>query len=155
MNKYILTTLLIILNYLAACNKMPDDNHLDGQWQLMEIQQEKETKDSLFSQVENKKDSLIYWRIHMDMLFIHTHKALLNGYTNDTAAKFIHKNNHLNITSTYIHWDSRDSLLTDPNTTILEPMGISGNAEDFVIEKLNKNQMVLVSGTKKLVFRKF
>lgn len=148
MKANILIAITFLITTLMGCEKLPENGKLDGQWQLMEIQrQEQPTKYT--------KDDAIYWRFQLDMLMIHSRKELLNGATYDTSARFKYNGNQLDITKTYIHFINRDSLLTDPNTTALVPLGIDGNAESFTIEELNRKNMVLTTEKKRLVFRKF
>ena len=151
---YILSFALLSLFYLS-CDKTPKNGALDGQWQLMEIAEKVSPTDMDYSRITNKKDERIYWAFQLDLLNIYTQSGKLNGYTAYSTARFQLANGRLRIAPTYIHFDNRDSLLTDPHTTALEPMGIEGNAADFKVETLNSKKMVLSSDKRSLTFRKF
>ena len=156
MKKFIYTTFLLLSLCFTACEKNPENGDLDGQWQLMEISLKEAPSDADYTFVKSCKEEKIYWRFQLDLLMIHSSVEPLNGYTFDTSARFIHQNNQLDITQTYIHMDTRgDSLITDPNTHILSGIGIDGNAEKFNVEKLNNKQMILSTNVKRLRFRKF
>ena len=151
--KKILILLLILVTW-SSCDKMPSNGDLDGQWQLMKIVN-KSVSDFDSDIVIDKKTDRIYWRFQLDLLSIYTPNKKLNGHTHNSVARFSHTAQELQITKTYIHFENRDSLLTDPNTTILSPMGIDGNAETFVVDRLDDSQMVLSTRSKQLYFRKF
>ena len=155
MKKYLFPIFLATLACFAACEKNPTNGDLDGQWQLMEISTKDAASDTDYTQVLSKKDEGIYWNFQLDLLMIRTMAEDLNGYTPFTAARFVHPGKKFDITSTYIHFRESDSLLTDPSTRILEPIGITGNAEKFDVEQLNHKRMVLTTPVKRLTFRKF
>ena len=151
--------LSILIGFITAtlifsCDKMTDNGKLDGQWQLMSIHLKNQPSDSDYAQTISKKEEGIYWRFQLDLLMIHT-VGNLNGYTHKTTARFNNNGKQLDITQTYINYFNKDSLLTDPNTRILSPIGIDGNAEKFNIDKLDKKRMILSTPVKQLVFRKF
>lgn len=152
--KHIITIFVVVLLALSACDKTPKNGLLDGQWQLMEMAT-KTTPDAIdYTEVTNKKSERIFWRFQLDLLSIYTQLGNLNGHTGFSTARFQHANGQLNVAPTYIHFNNRDSLLTDPNTTALLPMGIRGNAANFKVEVLNSKKMVLTSQTDRLTFRK-
>ena len=147
--------LALATTVVVSCGKIPANGDLDGQWQLMEISTKANPSDTQYTVSTSKKADEIYWRFQLDLLNIHTCSGNLNGRTPDTSARFKHEGNRLDVTKTYIHFFSRDSLLKDPSTTILEPIGISGNAENFNVAHLSRKSMILVNDNKRLVFRKF
>ena len=151
----ILLISLIITSICFSCAKNPINGDLDGQWQLMEISMKKAPSSPNYDSIISRKESQIFWSFQLDLMMIRTIGQILNGHTEMTMAKFNHHYNQLDITSTYIHYRERDSLIDDPTTTILEPMGISGNAEKFSIQTLNRKRMVLTTPTKRLTFRKY
>lgn len=155
MKRYLFPIIIAIAALLAACEKYPANGDLDGQWQLMEISTKDTPTDIDYSHIASKKEDGIYWNFQLNLLMIRTMAKDLNGYTPFTAARFIHQGKKLDITSTYIHFRECDSLLTDPSTTALEPIGISGNAEKFEVQQLNNKRMVLTTPLKRLTFRKF
>lgn len=151
--KYIHLILILLALTHASCDKTPENGDLDGQWQLMSMEA-RGNADAPITYTDTK-DQHIYWRFQLRLLMIHTVGAMLNGHTYDTACRFEKSGNTLAITQTYIHTLNRDSLITDPASTSLAPVGIRGNAETFSIEKLDGKQMVLHSDHHRLVFRKF
>ena len=155
--KKLLSIILLVfsITVLFSCDKMTDNGKLDGQWQLMSIKYKNLPTDSTYSRIIPKKEEGIYWRFQLDLLMIHTQYSNLNGYTHKTTARFNDNGKQLDITETYINYFNKDSLLTDPNTRILSPIGIDGNAEKFNIDKLDKKRMILSTPVKQLVFRKF
>jgi len=138
---------------LLSCGKTPENGALDGMWQLMETSEVQ--ADGTYAAPVSRKADGIYWNFQLQLLMIHSQNDLLNGHTFDTAARFRFTGSKLEITQTYIHFDNRDSLLTDPATQALEPLGIRGNAAAYDIEQLDGKRMVLVSKDFRLVFRKF
>ena len=153
MKKYLILLWMMVIT--LSCDKLPSNGDLDGQWQLMELNRKSSPTDEAYNEKSNVKDQKIYWRFQLDLLMIHTSKAKLNGRTNDTSARFRHQGGELQLTQTYIHEFDKDELITDPNTTILESIGITGNTETFKVEQLNNERMVLVNNKKQLIFRKF
>ena len=157
MKKIIYILFMIVITGWTSCEKFPDNGDLDGQWQLIETSFKETPSDPEYAITKSKKDDHIYWAFHQRLLMIRSSDTPLNGYTHDTSARFIHKDNKMDITETYIHWRGigKDSLLTDPNTRTLSDIGIDGNAEKFDVEKLNSKSMILTTPVKRLVFRKF
>lgn len=153
--KYILSIFVVIMLALTACDKLPKNGELDGQWQLMEMATKTAPDATEYAQVTNKKSERIFWRFQLDLLNIYTQLGNLNGHSGFSVARFKHANGKLDIAPTYIHFENRDSLLTDPSTTALLPMGIRGNAANFTVEELNSERMVLTSPMERLTFRKF
>ncbi len=151
--KYIHLILIFLTLTCASCDKMPENGELDGQWQLMSMGTRNNADAS--PTYTDTKGQRIYWRFQLRLLMIHTAGAMLNGHTYDTACRFEKSGNTLAITQTYIHTLNRDSLITDPASTSLAPVGIRGNTETFSIEKLDGKQMILQSDHHRLVFRKF
>lgn len=151
--KITLCLLLTLTALLASCDKTPANGKLDGMWQLMETCDI--APDGTVSAPVSRKDEGIYWSIQLQMLNIHTQHALLNGHSYDTTARIVCRGNRLELISTYIHFDNRDSLLTDPQTPALEPLGIRGNTAVFTIVENTRSRLVLESGYNRLTFRKF
>ena len=140
---------LFIILCVASCSKLPCNDDLDGQWQLMQINTKAEPSDSTYTLQQQKKNDRVYWCFQLDLLMVQE--------TTETPwiyARFNHDNGYLDITSIYKNNRPEDSLITDPNTTMLEPIGISGNAETFKVEKLSRKEMILTTKIKQLVFKK-
>lgn len=147
--------LLIALLTLGACDKLPENGPLDGQWQLMEIATRQSPDDADFSLREAQKDNRIYWCFQLKLLSIRTLTGSLNGHTDETVGRFRYTGDRLAVTELHIHYRARDSLVTDPSTTAFERLGITGCADTFQIERLDGQQMVLRSADRRLTFRKF
>lgn len=150
--RYLLTAALLAL---AACDKMPENGPLDGQWQLMEIATRQSSADDAYSLREPQKDKRIYWCFQLRLLCLRSATGNLNGLSYETMGRFRFTGDSLAVTELYVHFRSRDSLVTDPRTTMFEPFGIAGCADTFRIERLDGRQMVLRSTSRRLTFRKF
>ncbi len=153
--KLIYTTLLTIAMAcaLAACSKLSDNGKIDGKWRLENIYQKASTNALHYSNEQNLMPDNVYWNIQLNLLSV-TSTSLHNGHTNETIARFAYDGNHLQLTQTYVHFRDRDSLLTDPSTTLLQGVGIRGNACNYIIRRLTSSSMVLCSEMDSLVFYK-
>ena len=149
MNKFVYLVLTFILASIFSCSKMPTNGELDGQWQLLEINTRATESDPAFSQTLSKKNDRIYWSFQLDLLMVQETKE-----TPLIFARFNHAEQFLDITKIYKNSRNEDSLITDPNTTMLIPIGIQGNAEKFKVEKLSSKHMILTTKFKQLVFKK-
>ena len=149
MNKIIYLVLTMVLASIFSCSKMSSNGELDGQWQLMEINTKASELDPTYTLSESKKNDRVYWSFHLDLMMVQG-----TVKTPRVFARFNHAEQFLDITSIYKNSRNQDSLITDPNSTLLEPIGIHGNAEKFKVEKLNSKQMVLTTNFKQLVFKK-
>ena len=151
---YIFTLALAIL---VGCDKLPENGDLDGMWHLQEV------TDLRSNELANQdvKAKQFYWSFQLDLLQIYSVKEVL--YRNELTGEFTHRaycrfrktGTQLEVNKIYVHFDTRDSLLTDSSTTLMERYGILGNADVFHIEHLGSKQMILVSDARRLVFRKF
>ena len=139
----------------AACDKLPENGPLDGQWQLMEIATRQTPGDDAYSQREAQKDKRVYWCFQLRLLCLRSATGNLNGRSYESMGRFRFTGDSLAVTELYVHFRSRDSLVTDPCTTMFEPFGIAGCADTFRIERLDGRQMVLRSNSRRLTFRKF
>lgn len=155
MKRFISLTLLAALTLCLApsCSKMTDNGLIDGMWNLREIHSKPTATAAHYSEATDCRGKNIYWRFQLDLLSI-TSSDALNGHTGETTARFNFTGSRLDVTSTYIHYRDRDSLLVDPTTTELEALGIRGNATSYDVVKLNSHNMILCSATDSLVFHK-
>lgn len=80
-------------------------------------------------------------------------RGLFDGASNIANTRFLYKNDSLFIFNIYLNFRNRDSLIVTP-TTIFEEAGITGSQEGFKVITLNKKDMLLENGNKKLLFRK-
>ncbi|MBO5699428.1 MAG: lipocalin-like domain-containing protein [Bacteroidaceae bacterium] len=142
---------------LVACDKLPQNDDLDGMWHL----QKKTTFNDVNPNEVNVSDLRIYWNFQLDLLEI---VSLEEPIYQDDAKKlktdkvfcrFDFSGHTLCVNQVYLHFDNRDSLLTDTSTQLLERYGIMGCRDTFNVEHLGSKQMILVSDHKRLCFRKF
>ena len=155
--KQIIGLLMLLMMGAYSCDKLPKNDDLDGMWHLQEMT----LLNAHPKQTENCAESGIYWNINLDLLQIYSKKRVM--FHDETSGqdvyhaycRFKHTGTTLNINQIYLSFDVRDSLLTDPATTLMEPYGIMGCADAFHIEHLGSKRMILVSDDKRLVFRKF
>lgn len=143
-----------------SCDKLPKNDELDGMWHLQQM-----TTFSATSEEDDASEDIaekgIYWNINLDLLQIYSKNQVM--YHDDKSGKdvyhaycrFEYTGTTLNVSKVYLSFDVRDSLLTDSETSILEPYGIMGCADKFNIEQLGSKRMILVSDDKRLVFRRF
>lgn len=131
---------------LAACDKLPENGDLDGQWQLTELHERHHAAPEDDGQYD-VREQRIYWNFQLRMLQIQTTVGQYNAY-------FSHRDNRLVIPEIYRKEQNNDIPLTDPATTELAYTGIRGNTANFKVNKLGKRQMILTSETDSLVFRK-
>lgn len=141
--KKILYILLAILSFsVASCDKLPENGDLDGNWQLLTIEQH------ATGEVTSVKDQKIFWVVQLKLM---SYRGAANSY----LSRFIHEGDSLFLYNFYRHTRYEDYLLTDSSTTELAKLGIQGISGRYAIETLNKKSMVLNSINSRLVFRKF
>lgn len=126
---------------------------MDGRWQLLRIYSKADANAPHYDLEQDKAAQQVYWSIQLDLLSI-TSSENLNGHTPETVARFTYAPPQFSITKAYIHYRDRDSLITDPLSTSLTPIGIRGNATDYRIVRLNKTTLILCSAQDSLVFYK-
>ena len=155
--KQIIWMVLLLVAGVCSCDKLPKNDDLDGMWHLQRM-----TTLSVTPQVEEDvAKQQIYWKFQLDLLQINSVKRemyrdeVTGKNTYNAYCRFEYTGTTLNVNKVYLSFDVKDSLLTDPATTIMEPYGIMGCADEFYVEHLGKKQMILLSDDKRLVFRKF
>ncbi len=147
----------LLLGMLTACDKMPENGELDGMWHLQEMTDLTEEA----AEPQDVRAKQFYWSFQLNLLQIYSvtdvlyRNELTGEYTYRAYCRFSKTGTSLNVSEVYVHFDSRDSLLTDPATPLMHRYGIMGNADNFSIEQLNSKRMILVSDERRLVFRKF
>lgn len=155
--KHIVGLLLLLILGVYSCDKLPQNGDLDGMWHL----QQTRNLNLAMQEDEDVSEGLIYWCVQLDLLQIKSKKRVMyrdeatGRNTYNAFCRFEHKGTALYINKVYLSFDVTDSLLTNPDTRIMEPYGIVGCADTFHIEHLGSKQMILVSDDKRLVFRKF
>lgn len=146
MKKIIYIVIVLVgLLIVGGCDKLPMNGKLDGKWQLKTI-----IKDS---QEKNQEDSGIFWSFQLKLCQITYMRGIFDRASNIANTRFLYKNDSLFIFNIYLNFRNRDSLIVTP-TTIFEEAGITGSQEGFKIITLNKKNMLLENGNKKLLFRK-
>lgn len=134
---------------------MPENGALDGKWQLVEMYSKSASNEANYATTPttNKRADNIYWNIQLKLLYI-TSAQPLNTFTTETVARFKFTGSTLQVGPTYIHYRDRDSLITNPNSTELVPLGIRGNASSYDIKRLSSTTMILCSQLDSLIFKK-
>lgn len=153
LKKYIAVAACALM--VSACDKMPENGALDGQWQVTALERAAadESGSATFTPLPLPEKGL-YWNFQLKLLMIYTPGELHNGHTAYTAARFTVRNDSLLVTDTYIHTMDSDSLL-DASTTCLRGVGIDANREGFALRSLSDKHMELVSEHYRLLLRKF
>lgn len=149
-----ITAALAVGLSLLSCDKTPTNGPLDGMWRLDYRASRLNADGAQFSPVEVNADNPTYWNIQLQLLTIVTPNSLHNGMTSESVARFSYDGSELSVGPIYIHYRDRDSLLTDPSTTALALVGITGNEATFSVLQLNSKRMILRSSTDSLVFKK-
>ena len=133
---------------------MSDNGPIDGMWHLEKIYTHPNgNATGPFSVEKDCSEDRIYWSFQLDLLSIRSKEAH-NGKTNESVARFKLSSSALDITSIYVHYRDRDSLLTDPNNVDLSAVGIHGNTASYNILQLDGKRLRLCSATDSLIFRK-
>ena len=152
--KYSISYLLTLLTLVfVSCSKLSSNGDIDGRWQLLHIYSKTDAAAAHYKQDQDLAAQQVYWSIQLDLLSI-TSSDNLNGHTPETVARFTYAPPQFSITKAYIHYRDRDSLITDPLSTSLTPIGIRGNATNYRIARLNKTTLILCSEQDSLVFYK-
>lgn len=151
---YVFFAALFIMPLFLSCTKLSDNGPIDGKWQLKSIYSKTDKESSHYTEFHNKQEEGIYWIFQLNLLNIKTMIYAENILSTDIIARFNINNDLLHVGPTYVHFRERDSLLTDPNTTLLEPIGIRGISSTYKIIELNSNNMILCSSRDSLVFKK-
>jgi hypothetical protein len=155
--KQIIGLIMLLTVGVFSCDKLPKNDDLDGMWHLQQVT----SLNVVPEEEEDVTEKGIYWNVNLDLLQIYSKNQVM--YHDDKSGKdvyhaycrFEYTGTTLNVNKVYLSFDVKDSLLTDPATTILEPYGIVGCADEFNIEQLGSKSMILVSDDKRLVFRRF
>ena len=144
--KYLLPCLLAIFAFVA-CDKMPENGDLDGQWQMTSI---KHLNHDATSALNGK----VYWNFQLKLLSIYTPDDKHDQGSNYTFCRFQVKGDSLHITDSYVHSMNIDIKL-DETATYLDVVGLHNNRESYAIQTLTDSRMVLRSDYHELEFRKW
>lgn len=142
MKKVFYILLVIVLFGVASCDKMPENGDLDGNWQLLTIEEHNS------GAIVSVKEQKVFWAVQLKLISY-------RGADNSYLSRFIYDGDSLFLYNFYRHTRYEDYLLTDSSTTELAKLGIQGISGRYVVETLNRKQMVLNSSDSRLVFRKF
>lgn len=133
------------LSLLTACEKMTDDDTLDGQWRLTEIVTPTATTDV--------SDADVYWSIHSGLLQI-TSATAFNDSISSTFSRIRHEGDSLFVTQTYAHTRSTDILLAD-TTTALRAIGLPTAKTAFYIDSSKHRHLTLTAENIMLRLKKY
>ena len=145
--KYFLPFLLAAFT-LVACDKMPENGDLDGQWQMTSI------KHLAHDAPTPALSGQVYWSFQLKLLSIYTPKDLHNQGTHYTFCRFQVKGDSLHITRSYVHSMNTD-IEMDETATYLDVVGLHNNRESYAIKTLTDSRLVLHSDYHELEFRKW
>ena len=130
----ILLSLLVFLPlFLIGCQKDSINGHLDGRWQIMEIETDGE--------VNEVKDQQLYYNFYM-------HVCNLSFYGGVFAeANFILENNIIYLSFPYINTPDRFESLSN--------YGIYSNPVEFRVVYLDKKKLIMENDESIITCRKF
>lgn len=143
---------VMLLFTLQSCDKMTDNGQLDGMWQFMEVSYAHEGE---YTSTVNTKSYKAYLAFQLDLAKITWMYAPIVGASNTVLCRFDHKGNTLRLYNFYYNFTDRDSLITDPGTMLLAPIGIKGNDTVFIIKEENAHTLILQNEYARIVLRKF
>lgn len=124
---------LFLISLLGACQKESINGHLDGRWQVMEIEKNGVT--------ENVKKSQLYYNFYLHVCNLSTYGTI---YPDGT---FSYENNMLEIYFPTINSENYAELLT--------LFGIYSNPVVFEVDYISKDKMILKEGEIIITLRKF
>ncbi len=154
---------ILILVATNACDKLPKNGDLEGNWQLAEIT----STDNNQPITEDVKHKKIFWVFQQDLLCIRYYNKAYFPFDADQEVherpqdyseffgRFSHQSGTLDIPQLYVHDTRSTDKPLNANSRLLKESGIIGNRETFSIEVLNKEQLILSSDKVRLVFRIF
>ena len=145
--KYLLPFLLAAFT-LFACDKMPVNGELDGQWQMTSI---KHVDHAAPTSALNGK---VYWSFQLNLLSIYTPEDKHNNSESYTFCRFQVKGDSLHITKSYVHSMDKD-VEVEESATYLDRVGLHSNRESYAIKTLTDSRLVLPSNYHELEFRKW
>lgn len=128
-------TLPLFMIFLGLCNctKAPMNGHLDGRWQILEIEEN--------GQVRNVKDDQLYYNFYM-------HVCALSYYGNYlTEANMRYENDEIWLQFPYVQ--------TPEGYERLKSYGIYSNPVTFNVEYLSRSKLIMKEGDVIITLRKF
>lgn len=136
--KKIFLLILLLIPSLFSCRNTSINGKLDGMWQLITIEKNKEAS------IDTKKEK-IYYNIKLHLIYLQQTDSIefLGRFTQSDDSLFVYD----------FLQSNNNSIAATPKT--LAPFGIYNTSERFGIEKLTGDKMVLRSNSAILTFRKF
>ncbi len=137
-----------IMATMASCeNKWPKNGDLDGQWQLLTIEHNGETR--------NVKDSQYYLSFQLDLfqLSIVNNRQRYYGYFDRNGNTLVFRQFSDMAENDLATTDNQP--LTEQQISILQQWGYYKLNESFTIESLSGSDMILKSDSARITYRKF
>ena len=130
---------------LTACElETPNSGKLDGNWQLRQI-------DTLATGGTcDMSYSYVYWAVENHLLQVRD----IDNHNLKIFFKYEQPGDELNIHSPH-QVITKNELIPLENDSLLTPLGIAGIKDNFLIEKLNHEHLVLKNLRYKLHFRRY
>lgn len=149
MKKLIYTLLIIIVGLISSCDgfEISHNGDLDGMWHLVKV-------DSIQSGVNKSVDYTqegIYWSFQDDLMYV---DDKLQRYQS-LYLRFKLDNNQLVTSNPYINHHREQAEEPTTDVTLLSPYGINAIPQAFSVEKLNSDDMILMSSLVRLTFVKY
>lgn len=147
MRKSILIIFALITTIFASCDKVPINGALDGQWQIMEMEENGTTT--------SMKDKSLYCAFQLHVCMFGSKKEGVRKY----FCKFEHTGNKMRFytfthRSAYTEEENIDKLITEEELGIILPWGFYSTDCTFDVIELNNSTMILSANGKKITYRK-
>ena len=132
---HIILSILFATLFLVGCQKAPINGDLDGRWQIVTIEKDKESIDV--------KDEQLYYNFYLHVCNLSFYGGVL------TEGNFIYKDSKIYMEFPYIN--------TQEGRAELESYGIYSNPVEFEIVKLDRKTLIIKEEDDNLVItlRKF
>lgn len=156
---YPLLVLLISLQIVTSCDKLPANGDLEGFWQVTGISLH---NGEGFGEEVSVKHTKMFWTFQQDLLSIITPDNP-NLFERELLSRFSHQGNKLDLTQMYIHLRAEDIPITQemldgqvPEYPLnIKQYGLNAPTTAFTIRTLNADAMVLESSYARIRLRKF
>lgn len=138
--------LILTISLFASCDgfQISRNGDLDGMWHLVKLDSLQNGKS--IDYVHNG----IYWSFQNDLLEVDDRNFEHPSY----LLRFEHKNGTLRVSDPY-RYDRENGDIKIEDDIELAPFGINGMVDNFKVESLSKNKMILQSETLLLNFKKY
>lgn len=127
--------LISILSFglFSGCQKASINGHLDGRWQIMEVEENGE--------VSNEKDLQLYYNFNLHVVSLSTY----GFYYKD--GNFLYEGNSILMDFPYYQ--------NEAGERVLQKFYIYSNPVEFTVEYLSKDKLILKEGDLLITLRKF